>query len=183
MLSLLGVARLLYPQPERMQAQGPEISSGKIPRKFWIYLAGAAFVGAGFVDYPLVAFHFHKANTVSASWVPIFYAVAMGVSGAGSLVFGRLFDQRGIGILIPLTLLAALVAPLVFLGSFWPALTGVAIWGLAMGAHESIMPAAVAPMVAREKRASAYGLFTAVTEFLGFWGARSSGSSTIFPSA
>jgi predicted MFS family arabinose efflux permease len=170
MLSLLGLARLLYPDPEGMEAHGSEPSEGKIPRRFWIYLTGSAFVGAAFVDYPLIAFHFHKANTISENWVPIFYAVAMGVSGAGSLVFGRLFDRRGIGILIPLTLLSALVAPLVFLGSFWPALLGVAVWGLTMGAHESIMPAAVAPMVAREKRASAYGLFTAgygISWFLG----------------
>lgn len=170
MLSLLGVARLLYPQPERMEMHGPELNTGKIPRRFWTYLAGAGLTGAAFVDYPLVAFHFHKTNTISENWVPIFYAVAMGVSGAGSLIFGRLFDRRGIGILIPLAILSAIVAPLVFLGSFWPALMGVAIWGLAVGAHESIMPAAVAPMVAREKRASAYGLFTAgygISWFLG----------------
>jgi len=30
-----------------------------------------------------------------------------------------------------------------------------------MGVHESIIPAAVAPMVAPQRRASAYGLFTA----------------------
>lgn len=170
MLSLLGVARLLYPQPERMEAHAAEPGPRTIPRKFWIYLLGAAFTGAAFVDYPLVAFHFHQTNTISDSWVPIFYAVAMGVSGGGSLLFGSLFDRRGIGILIPVTLLSALVAPLVFLGSFWPAFLGVAIWGLALGAHESIMPAAVAPMVAREKRASAYGLFTAgygISWFLG----------------
>jgi predicted MFS family arabinose efflux permease len=170
MLSLLAAARLLYPKPEGMEANAPEPSEGKIPRRFWIYLTGSAFVGAAFVDYPLVAFHFHKANTLSENWVPIFYAVAMGVSGAGSLIFGRLFDRCGIGILIPLTVLSAVVAPLVFLGSFWPALLGVAFWGLTMGAHESIMPAAVAPMVARGKRASAYGLFTAgygISWFLG----------------
>jgi predicted MFS family arabinose efflux permease len=37
----------------------------------------------------------------------------------------------------------------------------MAIWGLGMGVHESIIPAAVAPMVAPQRRASAYGLFTA----------------------
>jgi len=64
-------------------------------------------------------------------------------------------------VLIILTLIAALFAPLVFLGGFWAALIGMAIWGLGMGVHESIIPAAVAPMVAPERRASAYGLFTA----------------------
>jgi len=170
MLLLLGVARVLYPQPEKIERHAPEIGSRAMPRQFWLYLAGAAFVGAGFADYPLIAFHFHKAQTVSPAAVPIFYAVAMGISGAGSLVFGRLFDRRGIGILIPVTILSALFAPLVFLGGFWPALAGVAVWGVAMGAHESIMPAAVAPMVPGQRRASAYGLFTAgygIAWFLG----------------
>jgi len=67
----------------------------------------------------------------------------------------------GIGVLVPLTLLSALFAPLVFLGGFWAALVGSALWGLGMGVHESIVPAAVATMVPRERRPSAYGLFTA----------------------
>jgi predicted MFS family arabinose efflux permease len=38
---------------------------------------------------------------------------------------------------------------------------GAAIWGLGMGVHESIIPAAVTPMAPGGKRASAFGLFTA----------------------
>jgi len=98
---------------------------------------------------------------VSSTLIPVFYAVAMGMGGIGSLVFGRLFDRVGIVVLVPLTLLSALFAPLVFLGGFWAALVGVALWGLGMGVHESIMAAAVAPMVPVQRRASAYGLFTA----------------------
>jgi MFS family permease len=93
--------------------------------------------------------------------VPIFYAIAMGVSGTGSLIFGRLFDRVGISVLVPLTLISALFAPLVFLGGFWGALIGIALWGLGMGVHEPIVPAAVALMVPSQRRASAYGLFTA----------------------
>jgi len=85
----------------------------------------------------------------------------MAVSGTGSLVFGHLFDRLGISMLVPLTLLSALFAPLVFLGGFWVALLGAALWGLGIEVHESIVPAAVAPMVAPHLRASAYGLFTA----------------------
>jgi len=96
--------------------------------------------------------------------------MAMGVSGTGSLIFGRLFDRIGIAVLIPLTLISALFAPLVFLGGFWAALVGMALWGIGMGVHESIVPAAVAHMVPVQRRASAYGLFTAgygVCWFLG----------------
>jgi len=136
------------------------VTASGLPRVFWIYLAGAALVAAGFADFPLIAFHFQQARTMSAPLVPVFYAVAMAVSGTGSLIFGRLFDRSGIGILIPLTVFAAAYAPLVFLGGFWPSLAGVSLWGLGMGVNESIIPAAVAPMVSPDRRASAYGLFT-----------------------
>jgi predicted MFS family arabinose efflux permease len=129
---------------------------------FWIYLAGAALVAAGLADFPLIAFHFQQVHTMSAPIVPVFYAVAMAVSGTGSLIFGRLYDKAGIGVLIPLTIGAAAYAPLVFLGGIWTALAGVALWGLGMGVQESIIPAAVAPMVPADRRASAYGLFTSV---------------------
>jgi len=128
-LALVGVARLLYPRPEEMETHPPDIHAKGLPRVFWIYLAGAALVGAGFADFPLIAFHFQKTSTVSGSWVPVFYGVAMAVSGTGSLVFGRLFDRRGLGILIPLTIVSALFAPLVFLGGFWTALAGAAVPG------------------------------------------------------
>ena len=162
MLTLLGFARLLYPRPESMESHSPEIGTHQLPRRFWIYLSGAALVAAGFADFPLIAYHFHKVGTLPGSWVPIAYAIAMGASGAGSLIFGRLFDRFGIGVLIPLTIGTALFAPLMFLGGFSAGLVGAAIWGLGMGVHESIMPAAVAPMVSSSRRASAYGLFTGV---------------------
>jgi MFS family permease len=160
-LTLLLIARWLYPRPEEMEEEPPNLYVEGLPRVFWIYLTGAALVAAGYADFPLIAFHFQETSSVPKDLVPVAYAIAMGVSGTGSLVFGRLFDRFGIGILIPLTLISALFAPLVFLGGMWPALLGAAVWGLGMGVHESIVPAAVAPMVPRKRRASAYGLFTA----------------------
>jgi predicted MFS family arabinose efflux permease len=159
-VSLVVVARVFYPRPQELSAGPAEVTTTGLPKVFWIYLAGAALVAAGFADFPLIAYHFGQARTVSAPVVPVFYAVAMAVSGAGSLVFGQRFDRTGIGVLIPLTVVTAAYAPLAFLGGFWAALIGVSLWGLGMGVHESIIPAAVAPMVSPDRRASAYGLFT-----------------------
>ncbi len=159
-LALVVTARVFYPRPQDLSAGPAEVTPTGLPRVFWIYLAGAALVAAGFADFPLIAYHLQQAHTVSAPVVPVFYAVAMAVSGTGSLIFGRLFDRAGIGVLVPLTVVAAAYAPLAFLGGFWAALAGVALWGLGMGVHESIIPAAVAPMVSSDRRASAYGLFT-----------------------
>lgn len=160
-LSLLMLARWTYPHPENMEVSVRNVQTRGLPRVFWLYLAGAALVAAGFADFPLIAYHFAQASTVAPDIIPVFYAVAMGVSGMGSLVFGRLFDRFGFTVLVVLTLIAVFFAPLVFLGGFGAAFLGMALWGLGMGIHESIIPAAVAPMVAPERRASAYGLFTA----------------------
>ena len=159
-LTLVLVARRFFPRPQDLSAGPADVTTSGLPREFWIYLAGAALVAAGLADFPLIAFHFQQASTVAAPIVPVFYAVAMAVSGTGSLIFGRLFDKSGIGVLIPLTVAGAAYAPLVFLGGVWPAVFGVALWGLCMGVQESIIPAAVAPMVSPDRRASAYGLFT-----------------------
>jgi predicted MFS family arabinose efflux permease len=159
-VALVLIARRFFPRPQDLSAGPAEVTTSGLPRVFWIYLVGAALVAAGFADFPLIAFHFGQARTVAAPVVPVLYAVAMAVSGTGSLIFGRLFDRAGIGVLIPLTIAGAAYAPLVFLGGVWAAVSGVALWGLGMGVQESIIPAAVAPMVSPGRRASAYGLFT-----------------------
>jgi MFS family permease len=160
-LVLLVVARLEYPRPEDLEPEVRPVKAGGLPRAFWIYLAGTALVAAGFADFALIAFRFQKASVVPTTWIPVFYSIAMAVGGAGSLVFGKLFDRFGLWILLPLTLISAASAPMVFRGDFGMTLAGTALWGLGVGVHESIIPAAVSTMVPRERRPSAYGIFTA----------------------
>jgi len=169
-LCFLILSRILYPTPEDLEVKPKAEDATALPRVFWIYMAGAALVAAGFADFSLVAFHFQKAAVVPNLWIPIFYSVAMATSGLGSLVFGRLFDRRGIGILVPLTLISAASPLLLFLGGFRLALVGVGLWGLGMGVHESIIPAAVATMVPQQRRPSAYGIFTGVYGVFWFLG-------------
>lgn len=158
-LATLWIARLAYPNPTDPAARPADAQTSGLPRVFWVYLAAAVLVAAGFADFSLMAFRFERTDLVSPSWIPVFYAAAMGASGLGSLVFGRLFDRRGIGILVPLTLATMLFAPLAFLGNAPAAFVGVLLWGIGMGVHESIMAAAVANMVPTTRVASAYGLF------------------------
>ena len=159
-----------------METNPPDVQTRGLPRVYWLYLAGAVLVAAGFADFPLIAYHFSQASVVTTDVIPVFYAVAMGVSGAGSLVFGRLFDRFGFWVLIILTIIAALFAPLVFLGGFWPALIGMALWGLGMGVHELIIPAAVAPMVPLSTALRRTGCSLPVMASSGSWAAQGSDS-------
>jgi len=166
-IGVLLAARVLYPRPRDLEAITPELETRGLPRVYWFYLAAMALNAAGYADFPLIAYHFHKAATVSTDWVPVFYAVAMGVDAVAALIFGRLFDRKGIPILIVSVLASAFFAPLVFLGGFYASLIGMALWGVGMGAQESIMRAAVAGMVPADKRGTAYGIFN--TGYGVFW--------------
>jgi MFS family permease len=64
-------------------------------------------------------------------------------------------------VLVPLTVSSAIALPLIWLGDSGASMTGVALWGLGTGVQESLIPAAVATMVPRTRRTSAYGIFTA----------------------
>lgn len=63
--------------------------------------------------------------------------------------------------LVVAVFLSLMFAPLVFLGNSNLAIVGMILWGIGMGAQESILKAAVAGMVPMDKRASAYGTFSA----------------------
>jgi MFS family permease len=158
-ISVIIIARVLYPSPRDLEASSVKIEGKGFPRVFWLYLFAVALIAAGYADFPLIAYHFKKVSVVSDSQIPIFYAVAMGVDALAAILFGRLFDRVGISILIVVALLSSLFAPLVFLGNFYFALMGMAFWGVGMGAQESVMRAAVAGMVPADKRGTAYGTF------------------------
>ena len=172
-LALVLIARYVYPTPESFEQPTEPVyrtQSERMPNAFWLYMVGAGLVAAGFTDFPLMAFHFQHIHQLRAEWIPLMYAMAMGVSGAGSLLFGHLFDRFGLKVIVALTLCCAAFAPLVFLCGVPGIICGVCLWALGMGVHESVIPAAVAPMVSPARRASAYGLFTAAYGIAWFLG-------------
>jgi predicted MFS family arabinose efflux permease len=159
-LIVLLVAQLLYPNPRDFEAVTPELQGEGLPRVFWIYLGAVALVAAGYADFPLIAYHFQQKAIASPNTIPLFYALAMGIDAVAALIFGRLFDSKGISILMVAVLISSIFPPLIFFGNSNFALLGMALWGVGMGAQESIMKAAVAGMVPMDKRASAYGIFS-----------------------
>lgn len=160
-LILVFIARSVFPNAGQIAHRSTPQSTATYSAAFWWYLAAAALVGFGFADFSLVAYHFSKAHVVAASLIPVFYALAMAAGGIGALIFGKLFDRIGLVVLAPVTLIVAAYAPLAFLGGSSLALAGTLLWGVGLGAHESVMQAAVAHLVPHEKLGSAYGLFGA----------------------
>lgn len=170
-LFCLGITRFIYPTPQDMEVSLTSLETKGFPLIYWIYILAIGLVAAGYVDFALIAFHFQKASSVDASWIPFFYAIAMAVDGLAALVIGRLFDRKGISILAVVTGVSALFCPLVFWGNFYVALIGIVLWGIGMGSQESIMRAVVAELVSAKKRGSAYGMMNLI--FGLFWAAGS----------
>jgi MFS family permease len=158
-LTVLFTASRLYPRPQDLASATVQIETKGFPKAFWIYIVAIGCIAAGFADFPLVAYHFKKVASVPEEWIPLFYAIAMGVDALAALVFGRLFDRLGFSVLVLSVILSALFAPLVFLGGFYWALAGMALWGVGMGAQESIIRAAIADLVPTNRLGFAYGLF------------------------
>ncbi|MDZ7373992.1 MAG: MFS transporter [candidate division KSB1 bacterium] len=169
-LLALGTARFLYPRPQDLEPTALVLQTKGFPRAFWVYLAAVCLVAAGYADFPLIAYHCKRTSLVGDGWIPVLYAMAMGVDAVAAVLFGRWFDRAGLKILAGVSIVSALFAPLVFLGNLPMVIAGVALWGIGMGAQESIVRAAVADMVPSTRRGTAYGLFNTgygISWFLG----------------
>lgn len=169
-IGVLLLAGTRYPNPRELETNVGELEPKELPQRFWFYLAACTLIAAGYADFPLIAFHLGQFSTVPNTWIPIFYAVAMGVDALAALLAGYLFDRKGVAILAVTVLVSAMFAPLVFLGGFHLAMLGAALWGLGMGAQESVMRAAIADMVPANRRGSAYGIFNAAYGLFWFLG-------------
>lgn len=169
-LSILAVARFLFPNPRKFETKKQDFAGKGLNNKFWLYLAAVSLVAAGYADFPLVAFHIKRTALVTDNWIPVLYSLAMGIDAIAALVFGRLFDKKGLSILALAIGCSAFFAPLAFLGNMTLATVGIMLWGIGMGAQESIMRSAVAELIPSAKRGTAYGIFNSIFGLFWFLG-------------
>jgi predicted MFS family arabinose efflux permease len=168
---VLTASRLKFPVPQDFETKKESAPKTGFPRPFWFYLGGAALLAAGFADFPLLAFHFQKRLFFVGATIPLLYTLAMGIDAISALIFGKLFDRLGIKALMISTFLSAFFAPLAFISQQKPLiLLGVGLWGIGMGALESILKAVVANMIPGERRGTAYGLFHSIFGLAWFLG-------------
>jgi len=169
-LAVLVTARIIYPHPQKLEAAIQDSQSGKLPSVFWLYLAAVGLVAAGFADYPLVAFHIKSHNLFADKWIPLLYTFAMGIDAMAALAFGRWYDKKGMVVLAVAVLVSSLFAVFAFSLNSAMIIFGVALWGVGMGAQESIIRAVVADIVPKDRRGTGFGIFNAgygIAWFLG----------------
>ncbi len=184
-LGMLFFTKRKFPHPEQFEPEPTAYVPFKLDRPFLLYLGGISLFAFGFIDYSLIVMHVSRTfvsvsaslsetvSLVNSGTLPLLYAGAMLVDAASAMVFGLLYDKKGVRVLMLSTAISAPFALLVFgFQSTGALLTGIALWGVGMGAQESILKAAVAGIVPKASRATGYGIFECVFGvfwFLGSW--------------
>jgi MFS family permease len=161
-LAVVATAQRQFPRPRDFDLAPPALHTAGFQPAYWVYMAAVALIGAGYADFALIAYHFGRAAVVSAPLIPILYAVAMASEAVAALVLGYLYDRLGMAVVTVAAAVAALAAPLVFLAGAGAAFAGMILWGVGMGAQESVMRAVVAGMTPPDRRGTAFGILNAV---------------------
>ena len=169
---LLFVTKRRFPNPEQFEPEPKVYVPFRMKKQFVLYIAGISLFAFGFIDYSLVIMHVSRSFTsvasgleetgslISTGSLPLLYAGAMRVDAAAAVIFGNLYDKKGVMALVISTAVSAPFALLIFGARNVPMLlAGIALWGVGMGAQESVLKAAVSAMVPKDSRATGYGIF------------------------
>ncbi len=173
-VALVVISKIKYPDPEVFEkSEDDNKTEFHIKKSFVFYMIAICLFAFGFADFTLITLHAAKTDAFPTATLSLLYAAAMAVDAFAALFFGWLFDKIGLKALIYSTLCSAFFAPLVFLSDS-PFLigTGIILWGIGMGAQESIMKAAVSKIIPKSMRSTGFGIFETgfgIAWFLGSW--------------
>lgn len=181
---LLFLTKREFPNPEAFEPESKKEEAFVMKKSFVYYIVGISFFAFGFMDYALVIMHISKNFTglggsygtfrlISEETLPLLYAGAMLVDAVAALIFGHIYDKKGVRALVISTIISAPFSLFIFgFKSEAAILFGLVLWGIGMGAQESILKAAVTSMVPKKNRATGYGIFECsfgIFWFLGSW--------------
>jgi MFS family permease len=141
-----------------------------LPNVFWVYVLASGLLAAGFLDFPLLGFHFEHTHLFTPQMIPYLYAGAMGIVGLTALICGRLFDRYGIAVLVVGVFVTMLALPLGFLGGQIGGVLAVACWAGGLGVQDATLRAGIAQAVSMNKRGTAFGAFNGVFGVMWFLG-------------
>lgn len=145
--------------------------SDRLTPIFWIYCLFTFLASFGLVAYSIVGFHLKAGGVLPDAGITALYSVAMVVDAVMALVIGRVYDKvkqrtgnqrAGLLTLAFIPPVTAAVPFLVLGHSAAAAVAGLALYGVVLGTHETIMRSAIADLTAFRKRGTAYGIFNAI---------------------
>lgn len=172
-MALVIFSKVKYPDPEMFEKSKEEKTTFTFKRSFVFYMLAICFFAFGFVDFPIITLHAANTHAFPEETLSLLYAAAMAVDAFAALFFGWLFDKIGLWALVMSTILSSFFSVFVFLTENpWLIGFGIILWGVGMGAQESIMKAAVSKIIPKNMRSTGFGIFETgfgIAWFLGSW--------------
>ncbi len=145
-----------------------EFRAEKLQPVFWIYAAFTFFSTLGFVNFGLVGYHLKARGLMPDGDITLLYAGAMAVDAVTALLIGKAYDRMkrrtgvrtgGLVVLLMVPFLTLALPFLVLSGSTALIVVGMVLFGVVMGAHETVMRSAIADITPFSKRGTGYGVF------------------------
>ncbi len=172
-IALLIFAWRKFPDPENFEAPAATGTPFKISAPFLWYIAATCIFAFGFLDFNMITMHVSREQLVAPDYLPLLYAAAMFTDAVAAVIFGWMYDKYGLKVLILSTLVAAPFSILIFnFTNLYVVIAGILLWGVGMGAQESVFKAAVTSIVPKETRSSGFGISQTafgICWFLGSW--------------
>ena len=149
-------------------AQNREFQNEKLEPVFWSYTVFTFFCTAGFVNFSTIGYHLKANQLMSDGEITLLYSLAMLVDAVAAMIVGKAYDRLkektgkktgGILALAAIPLMTMLLPLLTLSHSTALIAAGMALFGVVMGTHETIMRSAIADITPYRKRGTGYGIF------------------------
>jgi len=185
LMMVLFTAFFLVKNPEELEndvIKKPQ--PDKITRTFWIYCIFTFVTTLGFLNFAIIGYHLKANSIVTDAQIPLLYALAMAVDAVIGLVIGKWYDRlkirfdnehAGLLLLIILPLFTATLPLFTLSYHIGFIITGIVLWGVVMGTHETIMKAGIADITSIRKRGTGYGIFNMMYGIAIFIGSAAAG--------
>lgn len=178
-LIVLVISRAIFPKAEEFElidtdADAPtqKLELKKI-KPILFYIIAIGLLAVGMADFPLMAFHIETNKVIDVKYITLLYMMVMGVDGLAAFIFGNLYDKKGAITLWIAAIIGIAFAPLVFwTTNLTSIIIGLILWGVLLGAMESIALAYIADNVEVTYRGRILGIyytFYGITWFIGSW--------------
>lgn len=178
-LIVLAISRAIFPKAEEFELIDSEVNAPtqklelKKIKPILLYIIAIGLLAVGMADFPLMAFHIETNKVIDIKYITLLYMMVMGVDGLAAFIFGNLYDKKGALTLWIAAIIGLCFAPLVFLTTNLTSIViGLILWGILLGAMESIALAYIADNVEVNYRGRILGIyytFYGITWFIGSW--------------
>lgn len=149
----------------------PKTENETLTRHFWMFTLFASLTAMGLINFSLIGYYLKTENILPDYEIVLLYSMAMIVDAAVAIIIGNLYDKLkeksgvksgGIVVLATVPAITVAIPFLGFNGTAYGAIIGMILFGIVMGAHETVIRSSIADITSFRKRGTAYGVFYTV---------------------